>query len=472
CLFLAGEGPLTISIEPSIVRVGEQVTLSCQLTDHVPSNMSVFWYKRKEGKDAPLCSSSSLGGVVEQHQNEEGRRFAGHWVRRALLLVIRQVQVADEGTYVCAVSSRDVTREVTTHLDVAAIGHKPSVHRGVQEAGTCRYTCKSKRWYPRPEVIWTNHGGDKVYVEAKTNITWSERDHFTVQSNITVPCDSVDVVCVVQLNKYKISLSGRSRLDTCICFVEGVRPLHRCQKSWNGAGLCTSPEAPRMLQNPALREQSLLLGDGAKELQLQGGAGRGCQEVGVCAGHSHHGFVMVGALAGDNVYKAPILFVVVDIKVNATTAHPHLSIAVDKKSFTHKSQVQKATQNEESFDSSVCVLGSGGFSSGKHYWEVEVEKSNDWDLGVARKSVPRKGVLTLSPKEGFWVLGLNFKDYWARTDPWTRLTVQKHPRKVGVYLDYEEKTLTFFNITDMSVMFTFRDCSFSEEVYPFFRNSH
>ncbi|XP_009692955.1 PREDICTED: butyrophilin subfamily 1 member A1-like [Cariama cristata] len=160
------------------------------------------------------------------------------------------------------------------------------------------------------------------------------------------------------------------------------------------------------------------------------------------------------------------------IEVDVDTAHPNLSIAVDKKSFTYKSQAQKVTQNEGSFDSSVCALGSEGFSSGKHYWEVDVEKSNDWDLGVARKSSPRKGKMSLSPKEGFWALGLSFKGYWARTDPWTRLAVQKNPRKIGIYLNCEEKTLTFFNVTDMSVMFTFKDCAFSEEVYPFFKNSH
>ncbi|XP_042646414.1 butyrophilin subfamily 1 member A1-like [Tyto alba] len=160
-----------------------------------------------------------------------------------------------------------------------------------------------------------------------------------------------------------------------------------------------------------------------------------------------------------------------DIKIDGDTAHPNLSVTVDKKSFTHKSQVQKVMQKEESFDSSVCVLGSEGFSSGKHYWEVDVEKSNDWDLGVARKSAPRKGIFSFSPKEGFWALGLYLKGYWARTDPWTRVEVQKSPRKVGVYLNYEEKTLTFFNVTDMSVMFMFKDCAFSEEVYPFFKNS-
>ncbi|XP_030400989.1 butyrophilin subfamily 1 member A1-like isoform X2 [Gopherus evgoodei] len=161
-----------------------------------------------------------------------------------------------------------------------------------------------------------------------------------------------------------------------------------------------------------------------------------------------------------------------DITLNGITAHPNLSISGDKKSFTHEAQPQKVLSNPERFDSTVCVLGSEGFSSGKHYWEVEVVSSTDWDLGVARKSTQRKGKLSLSPREGFWALGLSGRDYWAKTDPWTQVIVQKKPKKIGIYLSYQEEQVTFFNVTDMSVLFTFNNCSFSGEVYPFFKNSH
>nr|XP_006119975.2 butyrophilin subfamily 1 member A1-like [Pelodiscus sinensis] len=160
-----------------------------------------------------------------------------------------------------------------------------------------------------------------------------------------------------------------------------------------------------------------------------------------------------------------------DITLDADTAHPNLSIAGDKKSLTHEVQPKKSPPNPERFDATVCVLGSQGFSKGKHYWEVDVEKSTDWDLGVASKTIVRKGKLSLSPKEGFWVLGQSGRDYWAKTDPWTRVNVQKKPKKIGVYFSYEEKQVTFFNVTDMSVLFTFNDCSFSGEVCPFFKNS-
>ncbi|CAM5130488.1 unnamed protein product [Natator depressus] len=161
-----------------------------------------------------------------------------------------------------------------------------------------------------------------------------------------------------------------------------------------------------------------------------------------------------------------------DIILDAATAHPNLSIAGEQKSFKHEAQPQKAPQKPERFDSTVCVLGFKGFSSGKHYWEVDVDQSSAWDLGVARKSIQRKGKLSLSPKEGFWALGVSGRDYWAKTDPWTQVLVQKRPKKIGVYLSYQDGWVTFFNVTDMSVLFTFNTCSFSEDVYPFFKNSH
>uniref|UniRef100_A0A674JJP1 B30.2/SPRY domain-containing protein n=3 Tax=Terrapene triunguis TaxID=2587831 RepID=A0A674JJP1_9SAUR len=161
-----------------------------------------------------------------------------------------------------------------------------------------------------------------------------------------------------------------------------------------------------------------------------------------------------------------------DIILDAGTAHPNLSISGDKKNLKHEAQPQKVHQKPERFDSTVCVLGSERFSSGKHYWEVDVGSSTDWDLGVARKSIKRKGKLSLSPKEGFWALGVSGKDCWAKTDPWTRVLVQKKVKKIGVYLNYQDGQVTFFNVTDMSVLFTFNDCSFSGAVYPFFKNSH
>ncbi|XP_068519878.1 E3 ubiquitin-protein ligase TRIM39-like isoform X2 [Anas acuta] len=208
--WFTGEVPITISIDPSVVCVGEQVTLSCQLTHSVPSDTGLLWYKKEKERNTPLCSSSSLGGVVEQCQDEEWCRIKGRWERRSLLLIIQQVQVTDEGEYVCAVSGSAGSQEAVIHLDVTALGNKPTLERDQQEEGMCRYTCKSKGWNPKPEVLWTNYGESNKNVEARTYVTWNERDVFSLQSIMTVPCDDVDVKCVVALVKEKISRTGRT----------------------------------------------------------------------------------------------------------------------------------------------------------------------------------------------------------------------------------------------------------------------
>ncbi|XP_026546375.1 E3 ubiquitin-protein ligase TRIM7-like [Notechis scutatus] len=67
----------------------------------------------------------------------------------------------------------------------------------------------------------------------------------------------------------------------------------------------------------------------------------------------------------------------------------------------------------ERFDREFCVLGSEGFTTGWHWWEVSVQGDYNslvrgtawWAIGVAKESVPRKGTFQLSPQEGIWAVG-------------------------------------------------------------------
>lgn len=237
--WFTGEVPITITIDPSVVLVGEQVTLSCQLTSRIPSNTSVLWYKEEKGRDAPLCSSSSLDGEVEQCQHEERCRIKGLWERRRFLLIIQKVQIADRGVYICVVSGNAVSQEAVTHLDVIAIGNQPALVKDQQEESLCHYTCNSEGWYPRPQVTWTTYGGGKKNVEIKTNVTWSETDLFVVQSIMTVPCDDVDVKCVIMLIKEKINQTGS--LNEMI--LQKPSTVHTCMYKSQIKGTCANPKA-------------------------------------------------------------------------------------------------------------------------------------------------------------------------------------------------------------------------------------
>ncbi|CAL1595738.1 unnamed protein product [Knipowitschia caucasica] len=116
----------------------------------------------------------------------------------------------------------------------------------------------------------------------------------------------------------------------------------------------------------------------------------------------------------------------------------------------------------------VCVLGTPGFSSGRHCWTVDVGQGQDWYIGVARESIQRKSTVFLEPAEGFWVIGRTGRDsYWAQTASRSRLTVKQPPQTVTVEVDYGKGKVAFVNDTDRTVMHMFKD-KFTEKIFPYF----
>lgn len=157
-----------------------------------------------------------------------------------------------------------------------------------------------------------------------------------------------------------------------------------------------------------------------------------------------------------------------DFTLDPNTAHPRLVISADGKQVFCGERHQPAPDSPERFDRVVCVLAREGFDSGRHYWEVEVGGKTDWDLGVASRSVCRKGKITVSPAHGYWFLSLRDKtDYAFRTEPSTSLTVSMRPSKIGIYVDYDKGIVSFYNVDAKVLIYTFTD-RFTDVILPFF----
>ncbi|XP_078272120.1 E3 ubiquitin-protein ligase TRIM39-like [Rhinoraja longicauda] len=158
----------------------------------------------------------------------------------------------------------------------------------------------------------------------------------------------------------------------------------------------------------------------------------------------------------------------VSVTLDVETAHPGLEVSEDRKRVRWTGTRSSLPDTGKRFTGSECVLGSEGFTSGRHYWEVEVAGSRYWGLGVAAESVERKGPVTVTPETGVWSIRRRGDGFDAFTSPLSRLPDRSIPGRVGVYLSYESGTVSFYDADTKSHLHTFSGNKFTEKLYPYF----
>ncbi|XP_006010888.2 zinc-binding protein A33-like [Latimeria chalumnae] len=157
----------------------------------------------------------------------------------------------------------------------------------------------------------------------------------------------------------------------------------------------------------------------------------------------------------------------VAVTLDPNTAASSLAVSEDLTTVTFRFTNNILADIPERFDYCVSVLGSEGFTSGRHRWVVDVGNKTGWDLGVAKESINRKGEVILNPKYGYWTIALRDEEYYGCTKGWTELDLENSPKKILISLDYEAGEVSFFNADDMSCIYIFTD-NFTEKLYPFF----
>ncbi|XP_053235238.1 tripartite motif-containing protein 10-like isoform X2 [Podarcis raffonei] len=166
----------------------------------------------------------------------------------------------------------------------------------------------------------------------------------------------------------------------------------------------------------------------------------------------------------------PRLLQKANVTLDPDTAHPRLILSEDRKSVRCGDKEQDLPDKLERFNSWPCVLGYEGFTAGRHFWEVTVNEGERWTLGVARKSVQRKGFFPLRFEGGIWALDKWLGEYRAFTSPdYFPLSLSEEPRRIRVTLDYEEGYVSFSDADSGAELHTFSGASFfGETLLPFF----
>ncbi|XP_059827240.1 uncharacterized protein LOC132394850 [Hypanus sabinus] len=157
----------------------------------------------------------------------------------------------------------------------------------------------------------------------------------------------------------------------------------------------------------------------------------------------------------------------VPVTLDEETAHPALEVSEDRKSVRWTGARRNLPDTGKRFTIWPCVLGSEGFTSGRHYWEVEVEGNWGWSLGVAAEFVERKAGVGQRPETGVWVIERSGDEFYANTSHPSLLASDPAPGRVGVYLNYEFGTVSFFNAETKSHLYTFAVDNFMGKLYPF-----
>ncbi|XP_068445507.1 uncharacterized protein [Clinocottus analis] len=159
----------------------------------------------------------------------------------------------------------------------------------------------------------------------------------------------------------------------------------------------------------------------------------------------------------------------VDVNLDPDTAHPKLILSDDGKQVRHGDVRKNLPNNPERFTYYIFVLGKQSFSSGRFYFEVEVKGKTEWYVGVARESINRKRLITQSPQNGNWIICLtNGNKYLALDDPPVVLSLESGPQKVGVFVDYEEGLVSFYDVEAAALIYSFTGCSFKKKLFPLF----
>uniref|UniRef100_A0A8C4XD20 Butyrophilin subfamily 1 member A1-like n=1 Tax=Erpetoichthys calabaricus TaxID=27687 RepID=A0A8C4XD20_ERPCA len=158
-----------------------------------------------------------------------------------------------------------------------------------------------------------------------------------------------------------------------------------------------------------------------------------------------------------------------DVILDQETAHSGL-LLLDNGKRMRRGKLKDLPENAERFDFWSCVVGKEGFTSGSHYWVVDVTENRSWRLGAVKGSAKRQGNFTMAPQLGYWVLVWNNDHLKALSVQETNLSRRLKLSSVGIYLDYEGRLLSFYNADVGTHVYTFSNMEFTsgEKVFPLF----
>ncbi|KAM3842504.1 tripartite motif-containing protein 14 [Diretmus argenteus] len=158
--------------------------------------------------------------------------------------------------------------------------------------------------------------------------------------------------------------------------------------------------------------------------------------------------------------------------LDADTAHPKLLLSEGNRRVVYSEAQQAYPEQGARFSSFPQVLASRAIEGGRCYWEVQVSSDEGrWKVGLCEGQIGRKGQKD-SCRLGFnpfsWCLGSERRKVEALHDKAAVPVAVEALQKVGVFLDFDEGSLSFFSVTpggSLSLLHSYKH-RFAAPVYP------
>uniref|UniRef100_A0A2D4KG25 B30.2/SPRY domain-containing protein n=1 Tax=Micrurus paraensis TaxID=1970185 RepID=A0A2D4KG25_9SAUR len=148
----------------------------------------------------------------------------------------------------------------------------------------------------------------------------------------------------------------------------------------------------------------------------------------------------------------------VNVTLDPVTADPDsLKISKDRKSIT----------GLNGFLCHPSVLGCQMFSSGRHFWDVIVDSTRRWDVGVTSKPVDFKNIDAQTRQWEIW----GWDGRYAAISPseCSELVLTERPTRIRISLNCEGGQVSFFHARTAALLHTFSDASLvGETLLPCF----
>lgn len=147
----------------------------------------------------------------------------------------------------------------------------------------------------------------------------------------------------------------------------------------------------------------------------------------------------------------------------------YISLSEDVRHVIFGDDLRSAPMDPQGVES-FAVWGAQAFTSGRHYWEVDVTHSSTWILGVCRDSRTADTNIVIDSDETFLLISSKRSNGYSLStnSPPLIQHVQRPLGRVGVFLDYDNGSVSFFDVSKGSIIYGFPLASFSSPLRPFF----